>query len=182
MQAHINPWFLLLLLNLFITPVCADFPSVPDNYPSHELISGCGNNALSAIDSSDKRVLDQLLEDYTLQRLKIAEVLRTIVEEYDIKGDLRKRLLGFADTFDTLTEDMPRAHPDSEEFRGFDFRLGMGFTSMLYFISEDKVLADRFYAGRSDPESTMGHYVAQVDASRDAYFLALESVNKSGCS
>jgi hypothetical protein len=182
MNARLKTMLVAVFLILPFSSASADRPGVPEDYPSHAVVKNCDNGTVSAIGPEDRRVLGDLLKDYTELRLGIADVLRRVSEDYQLNDEQRKRMLDYVAMFESLADTMPPAYPDSSEFQNFDFKMGMSFMSLLYYINEDEVTAKQFYSDRDDPKSPVGEYITTVDASRSAYENALESVRKTACS
>ena len=151
---------------------CADgLPPVPPDYPSHQRVGSCDQDAPR-----------ERLQDYNETRLQLASILRALASEHEAAPDARDRLAGYADNLDAMRHELPEPDPDSPDFRNFDFRLGIMLTSMTLFLNtEDEHLAARFVRDRDDPDSTLGRYLARLDQSRSAYMDRLAIAQKAAC-
>lgn len=156
----------------FNTAAVADgMPDIPSDYPSHRQIGECNMNRVR-----------QQLSAYNEDRLALSIIIRHLAEDQGINAEARERLLGFASSLDTMRSHLPDPNPDSDEFRNFDFRLGMTLTSMLIFINtSDPILTTRFTEARDNPASELGVYLTKLDASRTTYLDGLAAANKADC-
>lgn len=182
MCSRLSRMLVAVFLILPVATATADRPGVPDDYPSHMVVKDCADGSISTISPDARQLLGDLLQDYTELRLGIADVLRKLSDNYQLNDEQRKRMQGYVATFESLADTMPPAYPDSDEFQNFDFKMGMSFMSLLYYINEDEQTAKQFYSDRDDPQSIVGEYIAIVDASRSAYEDALQTVRKAACS
>ncbi len=146
--------------------------SIPDDYPSHKKTDGCTEPGGTAD-------LQQKLQEYNVTRVQVADVLYAMVDSYKLEGEVRKGLLGFAELFEQMGKDMPQPNPDSDEFRNFDFKLGLSLTAVtVYLNTSDESLTRRFQADQKNPDTVLGRYLTELDHSRDTYMAALKSIHK----
>ncbi|MCB1800433.1 MAG: hypothetical protein KDI82_01975 [Gammaproteobacteria bacterium] len=147
-------------------------PPVPADYPSHRQVGGCTSQA----------ALREGLQAYNVARLEVADVLRNLAKEDGIAQDSRTQLLGYAEQFEEMRRRMPEPDPDSNEFRNFDFQIGLAFASMAVFLNtKDEALADRFFKDRDQPASDLGRYLAHLERSRVHYTSQLDRARSVGC-
>jgi hypothetical protein len=143
-------------------------PEVPPGYPSHIPAGNCGT-------AEQLTQLQQRLSEYNLTRLGIAAVLRKMADKYALEADTRDGLLGFARNFDDMQKNLPAPDPDSDDFRNFDFRLGLALTALTVFLNtQDEALAKHIYDDRGDPTSDLALYLAHLDSDRDSYMASLD--------
>ena len=148
-----------------------DIPPVPADYPSHKDVGHC-----------NKASLRQELQDYNETRLQLAEVLRHMADAPDTAPSAKARLLSYAESLDDMRRQMPAPDPDSNEFRNFDFKLGMMLTSMTLFLNtEDEQLAERFNRDRDNPGSELGIYLARLERTRERYMSHLSASKSEDC-
>lgn len=95
----------------------------------------------------------------------------------------RERLIGYAKNMEDMRKRLPPPDPDSNEFRNFDFQLGMTLASMTLFLNtEDAYLAERFITDRDNPKSELGMYLTRLEGSRQIYMDGLEQAShQSDC-
>lgn len=161
----------LYVLMAFSTSSYADvIPEVPRDYPSHNALGKCYST----------QQIEQIklqLADYNTTRVEVSSVLRIMAHKYKLTGDSLERLLGFAKSFEQMEKELPAPDPDSDEFRNFDFKLGMKFTSLAIFLNTNKETAKHFYDDRSDANSELSMYLAELDDSREIYMSSLKPVS-----
>lgn len=149
----------------------SSIPPVPPDYPSHKATSECGT-------PQELAQLQQSLSRYNVTRLEVAAVLRKMADKYALEGDARDGLLSFAQSFEQMQQHLPAPDPDSDEFRNFDFKLGLSFAALNVFLNtRDEALARHFFDDRKDPDSDLGLYLASLDSSRDSYMSSLKNAN-----
>lgn len=147
-------------------------PAVPSDYPSHQRIGSC-----------EQETLRERLQAYNETRLQLAGIIRNLADEPGAAPDARARLVGYADNLDAMRQQLPAPDPDSDDFRNFDFRLGIVLTSMTLFLNtEDEHLSARFIRDRDNPQSELGRYLTRLDHSRSQYMEKLEAAQNSACS
>ncbi len=160
-----------LLAGAALGPAAADqAPRLPADYPSHQLAGECDKDSWLA----KRHALEQDLDSYNRARLEVAGMLRQIVSEYDLATTTGEQLLNFAHNFEEMAAAMPEPDPDSDEFRNFDFRVGLSFAAVAAYLNDNDALAARFHADRLDPETTVGRYLTRLDVSRNTYQESLE--------
>ena len=167
---HTLPKLLLgILLCAASLPGATDgMPPIPDDYPSHLNVGEC---------SQDK--LEEKLQHYNETRLALSEVLRHMADDQAMQPSARARLIGYAEHLEDMRKHLPPPDPDSNEFRNFDFQLGMTLTSMAVFLNtEDTDLAERFTTDREDPGSELGMYLARLEGSRQHYMQGLDQASQ----
>lgn len=172
-KSHFGRKLLALFLAIIAAPLAlADgMPPVPADYPSHVTVGEC-----------NRETVRQRLQEYNETRLAIAEVLRDMAKDQKLKDMSRQQLLGYADGFDQMRRDLPAPDPDSNEFRNFDFQLGIRITAMTLFLnSADENLAHRFTTDRDNPNSELGTYLARLEKSRLDYTQGLAASKVSDC-
>jgi hypothetical protein len=113
--------------------------------------------------------MEEALDAYNHSRVGIGAMLRKVATEFDLEGEERSQVLAFATTFDQLAGQVPEPDPASEAFRNFDYRVGMSFAAVAVYLNAHDALSEQFHRGRKDPESTVGRYLAGLDARRQAY-------------
>lgn len=147
-------------------------PQLPDNYPSHYAPSGCEA-------SGD---LSERLHHYNIQRLELAKILRHFADDQSISPKAQQRLKDYAKNLDRMRANLPEPDPDTDEFRNFDFQLGIALTSMTLFLNiEDENLSERFKRDRDNPESALGDYLVELEKSRNQYFDELTESKQEKC-
>ncbi|MDX2505046.1 MAG: hypothetical protein QNL62_11315 [Gammaproteobacteria bacterium] len=167
---------MLFTLMIFSGSGYADgIPEVPKDYPSHKALGKCYT-------TQQIELIREQLNKYNVTRLEVSEVLRKLADKYKLTGETRNRLLGFAGSFELMKKELPSPDPDSDDFRNFDFKLGLAFTSLTVFLNSNEDTAQSFYDDRDNKGSELGIYLAELDTSRDVYMSSLQTAsNSSNC-
>jgi len=98
-------------------------------------------------------------------RLKIANVIPMMVDDYKIDGELRDALLGYSNTFQV---DMLEARKDVhniEDYKSYDFRFSAVYMSMMFKFNENPDFHKRLVTDMENPETHIGGYKKQLDES-----------------
>jgi len=161
----------LYVLMTFSTSNYADgIPAVPKDYPSHKALGKCYT-------TQQIEQIQLQLADYNNTRVEVSSVLRIMAHKYKLSGESLKRLLGYAESFEQMEKDLPAPNPDSDEFRNFDFKLGLAFTSLAVFLNSDEATAEHFYDDQHNANSELGIYLSDLDNSREVYMSSLKPVS-----
>ena len=124
------------------TTVLAHSESVPDDYPDHEQATGC--TGPGSIED-----LQEKLQEYNITRVQVSEVLYSMAHSYKLEGEVREGLVAFAEHFERMSTELPTPDPGSDEFRNFDFQLGLTLTAVTVFLNtRDDSLTQQFQASR----------------------------------
>jgi hypothetical protein len=170
----------LYILMAYSTSIYADgIPQVPDDYPSHKALGNCYT-------TQQIKEIRQQLAEYNVTRVRVSTVLRVMSDKYKLSDDTRLRLLGFAESFEKMENNMPDPDPDSDNFRNFDFQLGLSFTALTVFLNTNEETTAQFADDRNNSSSELGLYLAELDSSREIYMSSLKPVssqkgNDSAC-
>ena len=153
------------------TSISADgIPAVPKDYPSHKALGKCYT-------SQQNQEIQQQLAEYNITRVEVSTVLRQMADKYKLTSATRLRLVGFAESFETMEKEMPEPNPDSDEFRNFDFKLGLSFTALTVFLNTNDETATPFNDDRNNSKSDLGVYLAELDNSRETHMSSLKPVS-----
>ena len=163
----------LYLLIAFSGSSYADgIPAVPEDYPSHKALGNCYT-------AQQIEQIRQQLTEYNHTRLAVSAVLRTLADKYKLTGEARTKLIGFAQNFEQMEKELPSPDPDSDNFRNFDFKLGLTFTALTVFLNSHVDTAELFYIDRENKNSELGVYLAELDSSREIYMSSLKPASHS---
>ena len=145
-------------------------PQVPEDYPSHKALGKCYT-------TQQINEIRQQLAEYNVTRVRVSSVLRLMADKYELSDDTRLSLLGFAENFEKMEKNMPDPDPDSDNFRNFDFQLGLSFTALTVFLNTNDETAEQFTNDRNNSSSDLGVYLAELDNSREIYMSSLKPVS-----
>ncbi len=99
------------------------------------------------------------------QRLKIAEVIPVLIEDYEIEGDFKKSLLGYSQTFNV---DMREARKDVhtlEDYKSYDFRFSAVYMSMMFKFNENESFHKKLMEDMKLQDTAIGSYLRKLDES-----------------
>jgi hypothetical protein len=162
---------LYILMAYSISSYGDGLPQVPKDYPSHKALGKCYT-------TQQINEIQQQLDEYNVTRVRVSSVLRLMADKYKLSEDTRLRLLGFAENFEKMEKNLPDPDPDSDEFRNFDFQLGLSFTALTVFLNTNNETAAQFYDDRSNTNSDLGIYLSELDNSREIYMSSLKPVSR----
>lgn len=117
-------------------------------------------------------------------RLKIAQVIPMMVDDYKIEGKLRDSLLGYSNTFEV---DMREARKDVhsiDDYKSYDFRFSAVYMSMMFKFNENPDFHKRLVTDMQDSNTAIGGYKKELDESyakveQDRYLIqSIYSVNE----
>ena len=117
-------------------------------------------------------------------RLKIADVIPVMVEDYEIDGKLRDALLGYSNTFEV---DMREARKDVHtigDYKSYDFRFSAVYMSMMFKFNENPEFHKKLVTDMENSDTAIGGYKKELDESyakveHDKYLIQnIYSVNE----
>jgi len=163
----------IIIAITFSTSIYADgIPPVPKDYPSHKALGKCYT-------SKQIQEIRQQLAEYNLTRVEVSIVLRQMADKYKLSDATHQRLIGFAESFEKMKKEIPAPNPDSDNFRNFDFQLGLSFTALTVFLNTNDETSTKFLADRNNANSDLRLYLDELDSSREIYMSSLKPVNNS---
>ena len=111
---------------------------------------------------NDQYLIDKLIA-YDRERLRIIEIIPILIKDYDIKPPFSDSLLRYAQTFTKLDNQYKGQIKTLDDYRSYDFRLGMAYLSMMTSLQEQTNLYQHLHADMADEKTTIGAYVKQLD-------------------
>jgi hypothetical protein len=117
-------------------------------------------------------------------RLKIADVIPAMIEDYEIDGKLRDSLLGYSNTFEV---DMREARKDVQtigDYKSYDFRFSAVYMSMMFKFNENPEFHKKLVTDMQNEDTAIGGYKKELDESyakveHDKYLIQnIYSVNE----
>ncbi|QMU61617.1 MAG: hypothetical protein GKR92_07865 [Gammaproteobacteria bacterium] len=117
-------------------------------------------------------------------RLKIAQVIPVMIEDYKIEGKFRDSLMGYSNTFNV---DMREARKDVHsigDYKSYDFRFSAVYMSMMFKFNENPEFHKRLVSDMQDSDTAIGGYRKELDESyamveHDKYLIQnIYSVNE----
>ncbi len=120
------------------------------------------NNIVTNTHKNDQYLIDKLLA-YDRERMRIIEVIPVLIEDYDIQSPYSESLLRYAETFAKLDKQYKGKLKTLEDYRSYDFRLGMAYMSMMASLQEQADLYQSLHADMEDEDTAIGAYVKQLN-------------------
>ncbi len=120
------------------------------------------NNIVTKTHKNDQYLIDKLLA-YDRERMRIIEVIPVLIEDYDIQSPYSESLLRYAETFEKLDKQYKGKLKTLEDYRSYDFRLGMAYMSMMASLQEQADLYQSLHADMEDEDTAIGAYIKQLN-------------------
>ncbi len=117
-------------------------------------------------------------------RLKIAQVIPMMVEDYKIDGKFRESLLGYSNTFNVDMREARKNVHTIADYKSYDFRFSAVYMSMMFKFNENPEFHKRLVADMENSETAIGAYRKELDESyatveHDKYLIQnIYSVNE----
>lgn len=117
-------------------------------------------------------------------RLKIAEVIPVMVDDYEIDGKLRDSLLGYSNTFEVDLREARKDVHNIADYKSYDFRFSAVYMSMMFKFNENPEFHKRLVTDMQDSGTAIGGYKKELDESyakveHDKYLIQnIYSVNE----
>ena len=125
-------------------------------------------NKIREIDHSEELAEQQMFEELIRHddvRISIADVIPELIEEYEIEGEFKDKLLGYRSTFSVdLVES--RGNVESlKDYGSYDFRFSAVYMSMLFSFQEHPEFYEKLKVDMVDEDSLIGEYRRRLDKS-----------------
>ena len=120
------------------------------------------NNIVTKTHKNDQHLIDKLIA-YDRERLRIVEVIPILIKDYDIQSPFSESLLRYAKTFEKLDKQYKGKLKTLEDYRSYDFRLGMAYMSMMASLQEQTDLYQHLHADMEDEDTAIGAYIKQLN-------------------
>ncbi len=120
------------------------------------------NSIVTKTHKNDRYLIDKLLA-YDRERLRIIEVIPVLIKDYDIQSPFSESLLRYAQTFENLDKQYKGKLKTLEDYRSYDFRLGMAYMSMMASLQEQADLYQSLHADMENEDTAIGAYIKQLN-------------------
>ena len=110
-----------------------------------------------ALEISEKKLLNSLVA-YDNVRLQIAEVIIKLVDEYNLTGSYKKKLLGYCDTFKKNIKPARSNVQTLDAYKVYGTHFAVAYISLLYTFKENPTFHTQYMNDINDPKSTIGKY------------------------
>ena len=135
------------------------------------------NDIVSKEHKDDQYLIDKLLA-YDRERLRIIEVIPILIKDYDIKPPFSESLLRYAKTFENLDKQYKGQLKTLDDYRSYDFRLGMAYLSMMASMQEQTDLYQHLHADMEDESTAIGAYIKQLNVAYAAVEKASDDIGE----
>ncbi len=191
LHAHTGRFlFLLLILAAAHSKVYADFghrndtqsnqfalleelPVNLDNYTLAELLDlrkqhysqlQSIQDKSNSLKTSERKLLSQLLA-YDNIRLKITDVIKKLIDEYNVHGAYKKKLLGYCQTFNTTIKTARNSVQTLTEYKMYGVQFALVYASLVYTFKENPEFYTSYQQDIENPDSTLGAYITELNQS-----------------
>ncbi len=159
---------------------------LPENLSdiSHEKLIVLKNELESALQSLklnqkslatiEQELLNTLIA-YDDIRLQVSEIITKLVNEYDVTGDYKKKLLGYCDTFNNKIKQARNTVQTLDEYKAYSTHFAVAYVSLVYTFKQDPTFYKHYTSDINDPESTIGKYQKELATS----YKKVEQANKN---
>lgn len=126
--------------------------------------------------NSNKTTIDEeefllALLNYDDLCLEISDVLLQLIDEYQLDGDLAKKLAGFSKTFATRIREAQSQIHNLAEYKAYRNIFSLTYVALIYTLNDDQSFYQRYEIDLKDPKTTVGDYKQRLD-------IAYESLSK----
>ena len=118
------------------------------------------------------------------KRLNIVHVIPKMIEDYEIDGEFKEKLLGYSYTFDNEIRAARSYVHSIDDYKSYDFRFSAVYMSMMFSFNDNKEFHQKMIADMQDSNTAIGKYRKELDESyakveRDKYLIQnIYSVNE----
>ena len=123
--------------------------------------------------SSDKDLLISLIE-YDDIRLRISDIILTLIEKYKVSGKYRQKLLGYIDTLNTTIKTARNSVNTLEDYKRYSTHFSVVYASLLYTFQENDAFYMQYRKDIKNPNSRLGIYLRELTNS----YKSLEQARK----
>jgi uncharacterized small protein (DUF1192 family) len=112
-----------------------------------------------------KGKLLQAIMDHDDVRLKIANVIPKMIEDYKIDGELRDSLMGYSNTFEVDVREARKDVHSIADYKSYDFRFSAVYMSMMFKFNENPEFHKKLVTDMQDSDTAIGSYKKELDES-----------------
>lgn len=98
-------------------------------------------------------------------RISIADLIPKMIEQYEINGEFKDRLLGYQSTFAVDLVESRENVESLQDYGSYDFRFSAVYMSMLFSFQEHPEFYEKLKADMVDEDSLIGEYRQRLDQS-----------------
>ena len=135
-------------------------------------------NKVIAKTQKNEQQLIGALKAYDKERLRIIEVIPHLIRDYKIKPPFSDTLKRYAQTFEKVHHQYRGQLNTLDDYRSYDFRLGMAYMGMMTALQQQPELYHRLFADMKDSDTAIGRYVKQLDVAYVQVERASDSIDE----
>ena len=120
------------------------------------------NDIVIKTHKNDQHLMDKLIA-YDRERLRIIEIIPILITDYNINPPFSESLLRYKKTFENLDSQYQGKLKTLDDYRSYDFRLGMAYLSMMASMQEQSDLYEHLHADMEDEKTTIGAYIQRLN-------------------
>lgn len=135
-------------------------------------------NKTVAKTQQNEQQLMRALKAYDKERLRIIEVIPNLIRDYQIKPPFSNTLKRYAQTFEKVHRQYRGKLDTLDDYRSYDFRLGMTYMGMMTALQQQPKLYHRLSADMKDQDTAIGRYVKQLDVAYVEVERASDSIDE----
>lgn len=114
--------------------------------------------------ANEQKLLERLLA-YDNVRLKIVDVIKSLIDEYKVHGEYQRKLLGYCQTFSTKIQTARNNVHTLAEYKVYGAHFALVYASLVYTFKENPDFYANYQRDIKDSESTLGAYINELNAS-----------------
>ena len=107
-------------------------------------------------------------------RLQIADIIIKLIDEYEVNGRYREKLLGYCDTFNNKIKNARNTVHTLDEYKVYSTHFAAAYISLVYTFKENASFYRQYTNDIYNPESTIGRYRKELALS----YKEVEQANK----
>ena len=140
----------------------ASLPTLESLRDEMELNGGTRNVSRKALSESEEKLLDTLLM-YDDIKLNIVPTIIKLIQEYNVAGKYKERLLGYCDTFSEKIKQSRLDVHSLAAYKLYSTHFSIVYVSLIYTFKENPGFYARYKRDLGDPSSTIGRYISQLN-------------------
>ena len=135
------------------------------------------NQTIAETQKNEQQLMDAL-KAYDKERLRIIEVIPHLIRDYKIKPPFSDTLRRYAQTFEKVHRQYRGQLDTLDDYRSYDFRLGMAYMGMMTALQQQPKLYHLLTTDMKDSDTAIGRYVKQLDVAYVQVERASDSIEE----
>jgi len=135
------------------------------------------NAKIAGSHQNDEYLISKLIA-YDRQRMDIIAVIPKLIADYEIAPPFSETLLRYAQTFDNLDRQYEGKLKTLDDYRSYDFRVGMAYLSLMSTLQTAPELYQNLHADMEDASTTLGAYLQRLDTAYGEVEQASDSIEE----